>query len=209
LELDEPYQITIEIVNEDCEGLRIIKDMGIQQCTLIDIRKTDGDNTRHLVKFPSSEIDNISEDVFSSIRKGKVEHTAWFDTDGCDVCRTMLSQSSFLISGRHVKDYTIIYTFISPNFQSFQKVISTLEEKGLKPKILEAKKLKTKSKILTSKQERVLWFALKTGFYEFPRKTNLEKLSNIIGVSPSTLCEVMRRGMRRVLEEHFETEDTL
>jgi predicted DNA binding protein len=209
LELDEPYQITIEIVNEDCEGLRMIKNLGIKQCTLIDIRKTDGDNTRHLVKFPLSEIDNIPKDDFTSIRKGKTEHSAWFNTKGCDVCRTMLSHSAFLISGRHVKNYTIIYTFISPNFQSFQKVISTLEEKGLKPKILEAKKLKTKAKILTSKQERALWFALKTGFYDFPRKTNLEKLSNIFGVSPSTLSEVMRRGMRRVLEEHFETEDTL
>ena len=204
----EPYHVTIEIVNEQCRGLRMLRDSGIQQCTLVDIRGLPEGVTRHLVKIPSERIKEIPKGAFTKIRgsdKIDGQASAWFDSDGCDVCKTILSHSSFLISGRHIEDYTIVYSFVVPNFVAFKNIISTLEARGLKPKILEVGKFRPKGKTLTEKQERVLWLALKMGFFEFPRKITMLELSRRLGVGLSTLSVITRRGMRRLVEDHFET----
>ena len=72
------------------------------------------------------------------------------------------------------------------------------------PKILQVVKFKPKSRILTDKQERVLWLALKLGFFDYPRKINSIELSRRLGIAPSTLSEMTRRGMRKLLESYFE-----
>lgn len=201
---DEPYHITIEIVNEKCKGLRMLKGSGIKQYTLLDIRGLAGGLTRHLIKLPSNQINEIPEDTFTRIRSSGFIREAWFDSNGCDVCNTILSNHSFLVSAKHVTDYTIVYNFVVPNFDAFKSIVSTLEAQGLTPKILEVMKFKPKGKVLTEKQERVLWLALKLGFFEYPRKVNTIELSRRLGIVPSTLSEITRRGMRKLLEYHFE-----
>jgi predicted DNA binding protein len=202
------YHVAIEIVNEQCKGLRMLRASGIQQCTLVDIRGLPEGVTRHLVKIPSKQINEFPKGAFTKIRgsdKIDGQASAWFDSDGCDVCKTILSNSSFLISGRHIQDFTIVYTFVVPNFDAFKSITSTLEAKGLKHKILELAKFKPKGKILTEKQERALWLALKMGFFEYPRKITMLELSRRLGIGLSTLSEITRRGIRRLLEDHFET----
>jgi predicted DNA binding protein len=203
-----PYHITIEIENKRCKGLEILKNLGIKQCRLIDIRGLTEGLTRHLIKFPSKHVEIIPKDTFSKIsnlRESGEETLAWFDSKGCEVCKTILSHASFLVSGRHTMGYTVIYDFVAPNFNAYKNIIATLEADGLKPKILEIKKFNPKGKILTEKQERILWLALKTGFFEYPRKIDTLELSQKLGIAPSTFSETTRRGMRKLLEYHFET----
>ena len=162
------------------------------------------DTTRHLVKIPSQQIDRIPQSVKVSQAKGKMETSVWIDSSGCDVCTTILSNSSFLISGRTIEDGALLYSFIAPNYETFQTIISSLEGKGFKPQILEVGKFQRRREILTEKQERALWFALKMGFFEYPKKIHSEELSRRLKIAPSTLSETMRRGIRRLLEDHFE-----
>lgn len=206
---EEPYQVAIEVVNKKCKGLRMLKDLGVQQCTLADVRSTPSGLTRHLVKLSSKQLKKVPSSKYIKVLKSKKpdgETSAWFDIEGCDLCKTVLSHGSFLISGKNVEDYTIVYSFIAPSFQAFQSILSTLESRGLKPKVLEVGKFRpnVRGRILTEKQERVLWLALKMGFFDFPRKITMLDLSRRLGVGLSTLSEILRRGLRRLLEKHFE-----
>ena len=204
---DEPYQVTIQVMNKHCKGLRMLKDSGVKDCRLVDIRGTTEGLTRHLVSVSSAELDKLPKDVFADYPAGKTgsETSFWFDTDGCDICRAFLSQGSFLISGRNVEGYTCVYSFITPSAQSFQKIISTLENLGIRIQVLEVRKFSPKGEILTEKQERILWLALRMGFFDFPRKVTMQELANRLGVGLSTLSEIIRRGTRRLLEKHFES----
>lgn len=186
----------------------MLRDLGFQQYMLRDVRGLPGGLTRHLVRLPSAEIAEIPEDTFTEIRGGGKfdgRTSAWFDSDGCAVCKAILSSRSFLISGRHLEGYKIVYDFVAPDFDTFRGIVSTLETGGLKPKILKVERFKPKGKILTEKQERVLWLALKMGFFEYPRKITMLELSHRLNVGLSTLSEITRRGLRRLLEDHFET----
>lgn len=137
--------------------MRTLEDLRIQQFRVIDVRGDAGGLTRHLVRVPSNQFDKIPRGSLKIQRGGKFEREifGWFDSDGCDVCNTIVSRGSFLISGRNIKDHTLIYTFITPNLDAFKCIISTLEDSGLKPKVLEVGKYTLKEKILTEKQ--VLW----------------------------------------------------
>jgi len=53
---------------------------------------------------------------------------------------------------------------------------------------------------LTARQEEILGTALTQGYFEFPRRISLTDLSELIGVRPSTLSEILRGAERRILE---------
>lgn len=201
---DEPYHITIEIVNNQCQVAKKLNESGIKQFKIVDLRGVASDTTRHLVKIPSKQVNRIPQNLEARQDEGKRETSVWIDSGGCDVCTTILSNSSFLISGRTVEDGALLYTFITPSFEAFQTIISSLEGKGFKPKILEVGKFQRRREILTEKQERALWLALKMGFFNYPRNLTMQELSLRLGVGLSTLSETMRRGIRRLLEDHFE-----
>jgi predicted DNA binding protein len=178
--------------------------LGVDQFTLNDVRALTGGSTRHLVRMLSKQIQQLPEAISVNTQRGD-KASITFDTDGCDVCNTILAHSSFLISGSSVSDSTILYSFVTPSYKAFQAIISALEAKGLKPRILEVTRFRPKGKVLTERQEWVLWLALNLGFFEYPRKINTLELSRKFGIVPSTLSEITRRGIRRVLEDYFET----
>ncbi len=202
-----PYHISIEIVNERCKVLALLKDLGINQFRMMDVRGSEKGVTRHLVKMSSKQIEKIPKDTFIKTHSDyRDEELAWFDTDGCDVCNTIVSNGSFLVSGRDVQNQTFVYTFIAPNFEAYKAIISGLESKGLTPKLLKIERYEARGRILTEKQERVLWLALRMGFFDYPRKINSVEFANKVGIEPSTLSEITRRGMRRLLEHYFESQ---
>jgi predicted DNA binding protein len=51
----------------------------------------------------------------------------------------------------------------------------------------------------------VLRLAFKMGFFAYPRKIHMSELSRRLKIKSSTLSEISRRGIRRLLEHHFET----
>ena len=111
----------------------MLESSGVDQYTLEDIRKLPGGSTRHLIKIPKEYFRKIPEEKFSiSTSTGE----ALFDSNGCDVCKTILSHKSFLVSARHMSDYTIVYNFVVPNHEEFQSIISTLEKTWIRPKDL-------------------------------------------------------------------------
>jgi predicted DNA binding protein len=203
----EPYHITIEIENKRCKIMKMLDRLGIQQFEMTDVRSYAPHSTGHLVRMSREQFNKLPKRLIktqdNSIPEG--EASLWLNSSGCDVCNTMLSHEAFLVSGRNVKNYTIVYSFIAPNFNAFKDIISKLESKGLKPKIVEVEKYTPKGKILTKKQESVLWFAYNMGFFDYPRKINSIELSDKLGIGVSTLSEITRRGMHRLLKDHFKS----
>ncbi|HID18685.1 TPA: hypothetical protein EYP27_03990 [Candidatus Bathyarchaeota archaeon] len=204
---DDPCHVVIEIENKRCRVLKILETLGIRQFKIADIRGLSGGLTRHLVKLSPEQIDKIPKGMLVKMREGgKLEERAfvWVESEGCDVCNTILSHGSFLISGTSIQNSTLVYDFITPNFDAYTSILSALESSNLKVKVLKVMKLRSQGKILTEKQERVLWLALKTGLFDYPRKVDMVEFSRKLGISSSTISEVIRRGIRRLLEHHFE-----
>jgi predicted DNA binding protein len=203
--LDEPYYVAMEIENRQCKGLRMLEDAGVDRYALVDIRGTPKGPTRHLIKAAPEVFQLLPSRLFTGTRidKSRRVTSAWFNTDGCEVCSTIFANSAFLVSARHVKGHKIIYSFVAPNPDAYRQISASLEAQGIKFTVLEVGRFKPTGKTLTDKQERALWLALKMGFFEYPRRITMLQLSRRLGIGLSSLSEILRRGLRRVLEDYF------
>ena len=83
-----------------------------------------------------------------------------------------------------------------PNF------LQSLHENGVTYKIGEIAKM-SPTRALTPKQERVMKSALELGYYEYPKRISTEDLSKAVGVSTSTVSEILRRAERRIISGYF------
>jgi predicted DNA binding protein len=201
----EPYYVSLEVENPDCQGLHLLHGLGIPHHQLIDIRGVASGSTRHLIKVPADRKDKFINHVSqANVRvQGNAQGTGWYDAPGCLICHTILANSGFLISGECIHDYTIIYTFVTPDFAAYQTIISKMEEGGFTPRILEIRRYTPRGDLLTEKQERALWFASTMGFFDWPRRLTLAELADKMGISASNLSELLRRGLRRVVKNYF------
>jgi predicted DNA binding protein len=204
----KPYHVVIEVKNKQCKMLKKFAALGLKHLQVADIRSSNKGLVKHLIELDRDQVKKIPEDFKAVASRGKVEGrpSIWFESEGCEVCNTILSRDAFLVSGQSMEENTIKYSFIVPTFEAYKSIISALEAAGHKVNVLKRGSFDTKTGVLTEKQERIFWLALKGGFFDYPRKIGTQELSAKLGISPSTLSEILRRGTRRLLEHHFEKE---
>jgi predicted DNA binding protein len=201
-------ELEVDIENKVCKIINLLEEQGIDQFRVMDVRGTLEGKIGHMINIPKAQVKMIADKTqLSVVNTGKEEASVWFESEGCDVCKTIVSRDSFLVSGGSLGKDQLLYRFISSHPDAFQDIVSELDAKGYKPKVRRVENYRSSGKILTDKQELVLWHALKAGFFEYPRKINSIELSKRLGIVPSTLSEITRRGFRRLLESHFNTDD--
>jgi len=61
----------------------------------------------------------------------------------------------------------------------------------------------TNNRILTFEQENAVRLAHEKGYFSFPRQTSLKDLSAILGISPSTLDEILRRAEAKIVGDYI------
>jgi predicted DNA binding protein len=202
-----PYHVVLEVENRQCSVVKRLSPLGLRHLKVVDIRSSSPNSVKHLIELDPAEVRQIKNppaELKAISAEGK--SSIWLESEGCGVCNTILSCDAFLVSGKSIEDYTIMYSFMVPSFEAYQKIVSALETAGLKVRVLKMGKFQPKAGVLTEKQERIFWLALKGGFFDYPRKVDTSELATKLGISASTLSEIMRRGMRRLLESYFKSE---
>jgi predicted DNA binding protein len=140
--------------------------------------------------------------------KGHVEgkSAVWLESQGCEVCNTILEHGAFLVSGKSMQDSLITYSFMVPTVEAYRGIIAALEKTGHPVTVRKVGKFEQQLDVLTENQERIFWLALKSGFFDYPRQIGMAELATKLGISTGTLSEIMRRGTRRLLEHYFKQE---
>jgi len=203
----KPYHVVLEVENRQCRIVKRLAPLGLKHIKVIDIRSSTPNSVKHLVELDPEEVKKVKNPPaeLKAIESGG-KSSVWLESEGCGVCNTILSCDAFLVSGKSLEDYTIMYSFMVPSFEAYQKIVAAMESAGLKVNVLKMGKFEPQTGVLTEKQERIFWLALKGGFFEYPRKIDTVELAAKLGISPSTLSEITRRGMRRLLENYFKNE---
>jgi predicted DNA binding protein len=205
----KPYHVVVEIENKECKMLKKFSAFGLSNLKVVDLRSSREGSVKHLVELSLDQIKRIPSEVKGSARKESELHgkqAMWFESEGCEVCNTILSYDAFLVAGKSVEANKIMYSFLVPTFEAYSSAIKKLESLGHTVNVLKMGRFEPKIGVLTENQEKVFWLALKGGFFDFPRKIGIRELSTKLGVKPSTLSETLRRGTRRLLENYFKEE---
>ena len=90
------------------------------------------------------------------------------------------------------------WRFIARKTSDFRQILTRLQKEGIETRIEDVAPLERKA-TLTGRQKEIMATAVAQGYFEFPRKISLTGLSELVGVKPSTLSEILRSAERRIM----------
>jgi predicted DNA binding protein len=201
----EPYHVVLEIENKQCKMVKKLSTLGFNHLKVVDVRSSRTGSVKHLMDLGEEQAKKVPKELVSAKRvEGKT--AVWMESEGCEVCNTILAHDAFLVSGKSLEDSMILYSFMVPTFEAYQAILADLTKTGHMFIVRKIGKFEQQIGVLTENQERIFWLALKSGFFDYPRQIDMTELSKKLGISPATLSEIMRRGTRRLLEHYFRQE---
>ena len=122
-------------------------------------------------------------------------------THKCTACKTFAGANCFLVSATSKPDGKLEWAVLGSDTM-VKTLMRELEGQKVTGEVLRISKIRGEEE-LTARQETILQIALEKGYFEFPKKMTLRQLAKALDVSPATLTEILRRGQKRVLQEHF------
>ena len=122
-------------------------------------------------------------------------------TKKCTACRIFASASCYLVSASSRPDGKLEWTLLGSDTM-MKPLLKELEDEQVMAEVLKISQLQKEDEI-TARQEYILQIALQKGYFEFPKKITLRQLAKTLGISAATLTEILRRGQKHVLQEHF------
>ena len=178
---------------------------------ILDRKPFEKDGVRDLVEISAAEdklkelIENINElptirniDL-SIVEKDKAVGSV---ASKCFACRSLASSDCFLVTARSRTDGQIEWTLIFSTKEELSKLISTLEEYGIKAEVDKIIEYDEK-KMLTARQEQIIQIAFEHGYFEFPRRVSVSELAGRLKISKSTLAEILRKGEEKIVTDYF------
>ena len=176
-----------------------------------DIRKT-SKGTMDLIEvfFPEGNVKAMAEDIEkylpeenSSLKAFDDNHaTAIVDAGDCPICRNMQNWDLFLTEAFTEGNGDMLMRLLVPDDATAVSFLKRLEDDGVKFRLVKNRNLTRKSD-LTARQEFVVRTAFDLGFFDYPKKVNLEGLSERLNVSFVTLSEILRRAEKNIISSYF------
>lgn len=168
---------------------------------------------RSLIEIEGDEdtINAVTSDIKAHPDVKKVDISAFKEkgvfgsvvTNKCSACRALASSDCFLISAHCLGDGRVEWRLITGGEGSLKHLIKCLEDRGCGVELKNSSEL-TKKNILTSRQEEIVRIALTKGYYDYPKKTTIKELAKLFNTSPSTIGEIVQRGEKKIVKEHFQ-----
>ncbi len=124
------------------------------------------------------------------------------DVVRCKACEMLIKSEAFLVFPVDIQKGRMKWLLITDDNRTIGKIYDELAEEGYDVKIERVTAFGGK-KILTERQEEVVRVAFSSGYFEYPKRTGSSKLAGRLGISVSTLSEILRAAQRRILAEYL------
>ncbi len=181
---------------------------------LIDTVRADEGITKDLVEINLREED--AETVIQSIHdfenvvnveiterhKGRL--LAIVEVRDCPGCESLATSDVFLLSAHTTEDKRIEWKIAFSNREDLDKLIWDLQATGSDVELVRVSNAIDDGLRLTDRQLKIVEVAFKRGYYDYPKRISIRELARIFGVSTATVSEILRRGQRKIIKEHFE-----
>ncbi len=164
------------------------------------------------IKGDDSIIDEIVEEIRSHSSVGRIQvkdrqtgmASILVDVIRCRACKVLITSKAFMVFPVDIRKGRMKWLLITDTNKTIGKLSEALEQVDCDVKIERITQL-TEKGVLTDRQEEIIQVAFASGYFDFPRKIGSKKLATKLGVSLSTLSEVMRAAQRRIFSEYLKT----
>ncbi|MDG6220005.1 MAG: helix-turn-helix domain-containing protein [Candidatus Thermoplasmatota archaeon] len=165
---------------------------------LVEIR-ADGDGTDELLKS-LKEYPGVCKVDFSPVQDGVVLGSVTLQK--CVACQVLTGSDCFLLSAHSDVAGGVEWKLITGGEGSLSELVKKLEETGCQVELKKVTKISRKN-LLTDRQEQIIRVALEKGYYDCPKKTSIKDLASLFGISHSTLAEILQKGEKKIIQQHF------
>jgi predicted DNA binding protein len=164
------------------------------------------------IRGDDSTIDKMVEEIRVHPSVGKVQVkdrkigvvSLLVDVVRCRACKVLITSKAFMVYPVDIRKGRMKWLLITDTNKTVGKLSEALEQVDSDVKIERITPLGDKG-VLTDRQEEIIQAAFASGYFDFPRKIGSLKLAKQLGVSVSTLSEVMRAAQRRIFAEYLKT----
>lgn len=164
------------------------------------------------IKGDDNIIDKMVEEIRNHSSVGRVEVkdrqpgmvSLLVDVVRCRACRVLITSKAFMVYPVDIRKGRMKWLLITDTNKTVGKLSEVLKQVDCDVKLERITLLSDKG-VLTNRQEETIQVAFASGYFDFPRKIGSQKLANQLGVSVSTLSEVMRAAQRRIFAEYLQT----
>jgi predicted DNA binding protein len=120
----------------------------------------------------------------------------------CHACQAISDSECFLTDAVAAPGGGLEWHLLGPTREALEALVSGLRGRGLAVEVAAVRSVKSKG-LLTDRQKRVLDIAYRLGYYDIPKKIDLSRLAEKLGVAKSTLSEMLRTGEAKILHTYF------
>lgn len=173
---------------------------------ILDIRPGSNGSIKHLAVIPlqylRSEVIAFPYTRFKVLKTSGKSCVVNIEKKPCTACKVLINAGTFMVSGVAEKEGWVLYTFLVDQ-STYNKLLKELRNEGINFKVVKASKVRFRSDVLTETQGKLLFIALESGLFDYPRKITLKELAKRLNISASTADEILRRALKKVLMEYF------
>ncbi len=192
-------EIVIEASRDDCQVINSLSEAGCE----VDRLSVREDRTLHSIKPKDScNLSQLFSSKYIKLRttsKGEI----WAESCSCKAC-AFFSKLPFveIIGSTSVGKRTLQVRAVVPSKSDLRLLRSSLRNSGLEYRILNEKSFVHRE--MTLKERNLIEMALKKNFFDCENRTSLTELAKMVGVSPSSLSESLRRGTKKAVVFYLE-----
>lgn len=169
-------------------------------CSLIKINDYEG-KYKAMLKGNNSVSNYYGE--CSIVKVGVNQYLATVMNNNCALAKIVSESGVFLTSAKPITDDLIEWAILAPNSTYIKNFIKRVVDCGysINRKYVTDPEADLK---LTSRQEEIIEYALKNGYYDIPKKITVDDICNEFGCSKSTLSVIMRTAEKKIIENFME-----
>lgn len=169
-------------------------------CSMID------DSSGYSVIGISDNLDKVREGHYSKedgecdvIKVGAHRYMAIVTNRKCVLAKLINASRCLLVSAVPQTDTLIKWTIVGPSSEALHELRTTMRENGYKFETVASFSISSKVS-LTSKEESAFNLAMDLGYYDVPRRIELDQISKIVDCSKSTMSVRLRGAEKKIFE---------
>lgn len=188
-------------VQKDGTDIRIIQCSFLSDgagCSLIRFKDPQG-------KYKSKLGEGLGSSHLGEHSVAKISETDYLIMVLNNNCRLaqILSQSGAILSEAVPRDdYIIEWSLLAPTKGILTQLFTRMRNEGYGVEVVRSSSMKAES-TLTPKQSEVLQYAYTTGYYDIPRRINVEGLADHFECTKSTMSVILRNAEKKIIAMHL------
>jgi predicted DNA binding protein len=202
-------------IKMDCSWMNVVAEEHPIRIQLIDTIKTEEGLIKDLVDINLREVDgdSVMESIKNAPHVQSLEVTerdkgrllAIVMVKDCPGCIALASADTFLLAAHTTEDGRMEWKVAFSERSDLDNLIWQLQSAGGDVAMVRVSNTLDDGLRLTDRQLRIVEVAYKRGYYDYPKRISIRELARIFSVSTATVSEILRRGQRKIIKEHFES----